>query len=311
MTRLKSAKNAQKKKNCNKGYSCGAGCVQRGKKCRHPLDDLSSQSADWLVSSADRLTSPPAVQKTSQGSGAIDPPGRLRLAADHVVSANPLYTAEAFDRGLDQIQSPGGAQRAEKLRQFLQNQDIQLVVYDANLPQAEQLEAFRQGIKYKSWADDEMTDKTIPKDDSIEGFTNAAYNHVVLRVDGNGQPFRPDANELQTTIEVVFMRAESDDEDNVAWGIRSPTYSQQDGQFITYLHEMGHQIHYSAGKPIFPEESAGSLTEYGASSANEWFAEHFAAWMLDAQGYSRLDPVGARFIEESLDQAIQAPRRLQ
>ena len=111
-------------------------------------------------------------------------------------------------------------------------------------------------------------------------------------------------------MDEVFAVAESADESLSMWSVGSSARTRSADEMATYLHEIGHQVHYTIGAPLFPEEVAGSLTDYGATNSKEWFAEHFTAWMLDAEGYAKLDPVGAKFIEDSLKQAIEAPRRL-
>ena len=77
-------------------------------------------------------------------------------------------------------------------------------------------------------------------------------------------------------------------------------------EFSTYLHEMGHQVHFKAGTPNPPMDIKGSVTDYGSNNELEWFAEHFSLWMVDADSYAKADPVGAQFIRDTLEQATTA-----
>jgi hypothetical protein len=78
-------------------------------------------------------------------------------------------------------------------------------------------------------------------------------------------------------------------------------------EFATYLHEMGHNVHLRAGYPAPspPKDIKGSVTDYGSKNEKEWFAEHFTLWMLDADAYEKVDPVGAQFVRYTLEQAIK------
>ena len=52
------------------------------------------------------------------------------------------------------------------------------------------------------------------------------------------------------------------------------------GCLLTWVHEMGHQVHYKLGLPAPPTDKY--LTHYGRAdkSEREWFAEHFSAWLF-------------------------------
>jgi hypothetical protein len=52
------------------------------------------------------------------------------------------------------------------------------------------------------------------------------------------------------------------------------------------------------------------LTRYSRTNNEEWFAEHFAAYMIDAKSYREFDPVGHDFIEAQFNAALQADRRI-
>lgn len=85
--------------------------------------------------------------------------------------------------------------------------------------------------------------------------------------------------------------------------------SNQMNTLHTYLHEIGHQIRWAGGAPR-PPEGAKKLSRYSRSNADEFFAEHFTAWVLDAEAYRAYDPIGADFIEKHVRAAAEAPKRV-
>ena len=72
-------------------------------------------------------------------------------------------------------------------------------------------------------------------------------------------------------------------------------------QFVTWLHEIGHQITY---KKRIPQGSrrkgTKSLTNYGGVTDGEWFAEHFAAFMLDKNAIKEWDENVFQYFDDLL-----------
>jgi hypothetical protein len=82
------------------------------------------------------------------------------------------------------------------------------------------------------------------------------------------------------------------------------------GTLHTYLHEMGHQMKWTGGATR-PPEGAQRLSRYSRQDSDEFFAEHFVTWVLDADAYRAYDPIGADFIEQHVRQAANyMPKRV-
>lgn len=77
-------------------------------------------------------------------------------------------------------------------------------------------------------------------------------------------------------------------------------------KLFTVLHETGHQVHFAMGKPPIPSHLATSVTQYGAEDDQEWFAEHFAAWMVNPKTFTELYPDKAQYIQVMFDSALKA-----
>ncbi|MEL6853505.1 MAG: hypothetical protein AAFO83_00175 [Cyanobacteria bacterium J06607_13] len=76
-----------------------------------------------------------------------------------------------------------------------------------------------------------------------------------------------------------------------------------------YLHEVGHQVRWGSNAPK-PPPGVERLTRYSRTNSDEFFAEHFTAWVLDAEAYKKYDSAGADFIEQHVRKASEAPKRI-
>lgn len=84
--------------------------------------------------------------------------------------------------------------------------------------------------------------------------------------------------------------------------------------FLVWIHEMGHNIHYAAKnkKPfVFLKKSvetnwkARSLTEYGGQDEMEYVAEHFVLWLLDYDTLVAVRPQIAKYIDDVVNAALE------
>ncbi len=249
------------------------------------------------------------------------------LPSNHLITGDPRFNAQSFDQGLEQIKSEGAAERVALFRQFANNQQIQVVVWDENASVAAQRLLVQTQLKdqefLKILADRGALTKYTEPIAGAEAYTLRVARHLALTTDTErwytpAGPFAVKGEHLKLAAEEIFKNAaKGEDEESIYFGVDSPlrgrNISRREAEdsrlFIVYLHEMGHQVHYTIGRPWPPEGIAGSATDYGATNEQEWFAEHFALWMLDAKGYAKLDPVGAKFIEQSVKDAAAAPLR--
>jgi len=180
--------------------------------------------------------------------------------------------------------------------------------------------------------------------DPAEGYTSREYNHVVVRaaeIDGGlftGGKVIPSGNlgdssaalregvsralsaaqKGEPTFTVADVPPDWDDEIENGYSAAKVADAEMLG---TYVHEIGHQILYSAQRKakaeqgltsdvdtpeLRPPEGVRNVSGYGdlEVSNDEWFAESFTAWMVDANAYRSFDPIGADFIEEILEKAM-------
>jgi hypothetical protein len=181
-------------------------------------------------------------------------------------------------------------------------------------------------------------------DSGTTGYTSEGYSHVVVRAKESDEGFFgggkviPDGNlgassvALRDGVSRSLLAAQKgelaftandvppDWDDEVENGYSSARVA--DAEMLgTYIHEIGHQVLYSAQQrakveqgltddfdafELRPPNGVRNVSEYGdlEVSNDEWFAESFTAWMVDANAYRSFDPIGADFIEETFRKAM-------
>lgn len=123
--------------------------------------------------------------------------------------------------------------------------------------------------------------------------TNGAYWPALQRLrirpdrraDTFGQPYKPGA----------------------MWSISKTATDRRDALRRTFVHELGHHVHFTAGsdadravRAAYADPKSKPLTQYGGTSHEEYFAESFAAWVFHRNDLRRHDPVGYRMVREVL-----------
>jgi len=159
---------------------------------------------------------------------------------------------------------------------------------------------------------------TMYKHAGCGGYTFVGSNHIVMR---NSPRFKKikDLKEIIASVkEGVKLAAKnnpgrySDTSKNIA---RGPFQ-----WLTTYVHEMGHQVHYAAKKPMlglgekgWPEGVTGPITSgsyvpslYGGSNNMEQFAETFVQYIFDPVGLRKTSPDAYSWIESAVQAALKA-----
>ncbi|WP_330925253.1 phage minor head protein [Candidatus Sororendozoicomonas aggregata] len=141
------------------------------------------------------------------------------------------------------------------------------------------------------------------------GFTKAAYELVTVKVKAGINLASAESAVIQMGVKPVLAAAKGHSLN--AGRLQHYSVSGAVGQgspeqvIITLIHELGHQVHFWGGAPVFADRHRLALTEYSRDNHEEWFAEHFAAWFIDPVGVKAWNPEAAAFIETTLIKATQ------
>jgi len=95
----------------------------------------------------------------------------------------------------------------------------------------------------------------------------------------------------------------------VTGGIFEPVkITSKTGQswLTTYVHEMGHQIHYAAGRPAMASK-AWIPSKYGGTNYMEEFAETFVQYIFDPVELKKASPNAYKWVDEAVSAALKAP----
>lgn len=90
------------------------------------------------------------------------------------------------------------------------------------------------------------------------------------------------------------------------WNLRAAldqlTGGKRSGVAATFIHELGHQVHYWAGAPLRPS-GMRELTVYSGENHKEWHAEHFAAWLFNRAALERWDQNVTQYFDNLVERA--------
>lgn len=261
-----------------------------------------------------------------------------KLRETHLISQDKRINKDSIEEGFSALQSRGAAERVAKLKTIINNQELQgvfaargsekgmterfMALEDSptkrraiDRMKAEEKRLGKNNPEYRAFAKEVIRNIVGPVGDA-NGFTYRNGTFVVVQADLDAdpsKPWKPDAKSMSLIADGIFRDAEKKGKAK-GWSASSSQKGSDEvsaatRNFVTYMHELGHQVHYAAGLPAKPKD-AKTLTRYSEENDNEYFAEHFAAWMIDADRFARYDPSGAAFIEDTVNRAMMAKKRL-
>jgi len=93
------------------------------------------------------------------------------------------------------------------------------------------------------------------------------------------------------------------------WSNSAPLEGDMDW-FVTFVHEMGHQIHYQSGAASLGQQfrKLGGMTfptEYSRKNALEQFTESFVQYVFNPEGLQEKAPRLYKWVDETLEQSLK------
>jgi len=102
------------------------------------------------------------------------------------------------------------------------------------------------------------------------------------------------------------------------------TWKSDEGWLVTYVHEMGHQVHFKAGKPSIGKYITNDLeglsplqknlevrkrnwypSKYGMTNEMEQFAETFTQYVFAPDELRKASPAAYKWVEEAMEAALK------
>lgn len=154
---------------------------------------------------------------------------------------------------------------------------------------------------------------TIKGTAGVNGSTQRGYGFVKVRLDAQSKAI--DAGMLKRMQAQVTKNIEAAGKGDLShWnaGARLDTYRKQSGKYLheksdsswlhTYVHEMGHQVHYMAGSPRF--RGKYNPSKYGTTNKEEWFAETFLQYTVAPEALRKAAPDAYKFVDKVVKQVM-------
>lgn len=144
------------------------------------------------------------------------------------------------------------------------------------------------------------------------GYTSNTENYVVMPTDQQTGAFgaaRP--SEIPASIAQVIKTRKESTRINELIGSMSQSAAWVDGtahtrRIITWVHEMGHQVHFRAGTPDMPKWMINKrLTQYSYTNHKEFHAEHFAAWVLNREAMLEWNPDLVKYFDDMMEKVLK------
>lgn len=137
------------------------------------------------------------------------------------------------------------------------------------------------------------------------GFTFKQFDHVVIKGKATAKLSKAEADKLPGTIDTAIKKHANDD---VAWSISDiarTSLNEETGMMATWIHEIGHQVHFYAGTPGKPS-GVDAITLYSRTNDKEWHAEHFVMWLYNRDALAAVHPAIASHFDELVEKATQS-----
>ncbi len=132
------------------------------------------------------------------------------------------------------------------------------------------------------------------------GFTSRAWNHVVAKAKSTDNLSKVQMTEVRDAIANVIQSGAK------PWSFSAVTRQEIQnnaaGVLVTWAHEIGHQVYFKMGRPLLDRDIlVQAITKYSTTNMDEWFAEHFAAWLMAPQALKQHKPDIFEFINQAVE----------
>ncbi|GAB5378975.1 MAG: hypothetical protein Alis3KO_00900 [Aliiglaciecola sp.] len=239
-------------------------------------------------------------------------PKRVMPSAYSTVKGMDVFSMNAL---LEKLKATDVAPQIEALGRFLQTKNIKTVIIKssemavgkASMAIAEDISGYLglpihrvRGV---------YTDR---KKHKPEGFTHRSFDHVVIKASTKHNLSKVDEQKMLKGIRAILAdglneTGKYDFNGSKRWYASAQamdeSMSDSASRFVTWVHEIGHQVHYKAGLPAPP--TTRYVTQYGNTNELEWFAEHFTFYLLAREQMNEQWPEVVSWFDEIMEQVTQ------
>jgi hypothetical protein len=250
---------------------------------------------------------------------AAKPPLAERLAPRRVPSVFSTVkgvTGQGIDGVLQRLSTTAAAPQIEKLANFLDKYQTKTVVVNkAQMGRGKSSVTIAPDVAEYLGVDHLLRARsmfTSPSRHKPEGFTSRNWEHVVVKAASTHNLKNIDVAQLISGVKKIMH----DGANNTGPWDWKPGYkrwhafaqatdntmSDNNSRFLTWLHEIGHQVHYKSGLAQRPTQEF--LTAYGNTNQLEWFAEHFGVYILARDELVKVWPETTKWFDTIMEQVL-------
>ena len=298
--------------------------VRGGYRCRHTWNPVDP---DWLEKEEKKEEEKPKKKPKSKIT-AINPTRNY---------ATGNYNESSINNVLENLS--GQEKSIDLLNQFLNSKNIVSLFLSREM----KMKPFRKNHdtkiyeKYKKSHKEGLTEYSIKPPRSAYGYTQSTKNYVATVIDGNIDFATARPKKIQTHIATILARTDlgkgkynaklAFERKTADWSFSAPQGRKElntlinnaESDIITYLHEVGHQVHYWSATDRgvntlmdvfnFAGRKNIILTRYGSKNAAEYHAELFAVWSTNRKALQLYNPKLVEYMDNLVEKAIKNKKK--
>ena len=136
------------------------------------------------------------------------------------------------------------------------------------------------------------------------GFTSKSYDNVNIKVASSINFKNVEVNELRQAVALAgLLSGRQQAVFTLSSLVREKCLAaNHGGTLVTWLHEIGHQLHYKSGSPQVPLQAF--ITRYARKDHFEWHAEHFTAWVLNRKALAEFNTEIAEYFDKLVETVV-------
>jgi len=136
----------------------------------------------------------------------------------------------------------------------------------------------------------------------MNGFTFPGANHILIKRKADMRPITS-LKQMREDVKDAIKRAKTGKD--LYWSANGEGMYKGESHWLkTYVHEMGHQVHYASGKPTLSSYD-WTPSQYGSSNSAERFAETFVQYIFAPVELKKASPSAYKWVEDTLSSSLK------
>ena len=136
----------------------------------------------------------------------------------------------------------------------------------------------------------------------MNGMTFPGANHILIKRKADMRPITS-LTQMREDVKEAVKTAKKGK--SLYWSANGEGMLKGKSHWLkTYVHEMGHQVHYTSGKPTLSSYD-WTPSEYGSSNSAERFAETFVQYIFAPVELKKASPSAYKWVEDTLSSSLK------